>query len=126
MHDPNTTTREFIERHVGGRWRSLCVTPERDNLGSPVTISNIGEDLYATHLQSSLMPLPQARYVRDTLQVRYRQLITVDPTVSNEPGFAVLRMNIEKARVLEQNPKFDADTHQASLTAMFERGPMIG
>ena len=122
----HTSTRIFIQQRIGGRWRSLCITPERDNLGNPVTIDHIGEDTYASHFQSSLMPIETARSISERLAKDYGQRIHFDPSVSNDPGYAVLRISTEKAEALLKNESFRADTKLDSLYVQFERTQGMG
>jgi hypothetical protein len=110
----SATTRDFIARHVGGEWHSVCISPEEDREGAPVTIVYTVQDCHATHFESAPLPLATAKSLHMLLDKNYRQIIQLAPQ-PNDPETAVLRMNVKKATALMANQNFCTDTAQTPL-----------
>lgn len=124
MAQSNTEIRQLIERHLGGAWRSLCIEPERDGMGNPYTIrpEYIGNDDAATHLQSEVMPYETAKALQRAVMDFSHACM---PSLEKQPNdTGVLRLNIQKARMLAGHESFLHRTEQRSLRARLEAGEL--
>lgn len=111
----NTRTRQFIEQRLGGRWTSLCIDFERDESGNPYTIypQYVGRDDTANYLQSQTLPLEQATALQKAIAaIEPKYMPSAVPTNAGE---GVVRLSMEKARLLEQHEGFHRATEDAPL-----------
>lgn len=118
----NTITRRALAERTGVGWYSLLIEPERDESGNPVTIqaAYIGRDETANYFTTYEMPYGEAIGLRDTMrgQGYLPFVVPYEKIVDGElQKVAALRLSLEKAQKLENDPALAQFTGETSLLA---------